>query len=247
MRSRLLFDVIVSMCVLIVTLLTTMVSRQPSELAAQAPKNILSNQDCLSDSQIAAAVQTLSTGTYDVQQQAVVFLRAGGERSSACRKRVITSLTLAMDQPNLNLTGGTPQFFLWHYGTRLLGELKAVEAVDLLIANLDRHDGSGFPFNHYPAVGGVIDIGEVALPKLQIALKDNPDSFTRRLTVFCIALIGGQTAHEILAKALETESDPCVVSCIRASISSFNNKRRPHHIADESRTTWYTTFLCNGE
>jgi hypothetical protein len=153
----------------------------------------------------------------------------------------------AMDQPNVDLTGGTPQFFLWHYGTQLLGELKATEALDLLISNLDRHDGSGFPFNHYPALGGVINMGEIALPRLQAVLGENQNHFTRRLIVFSIALIGGQAAHQILTQALERETNPCVASCIRASLTAFANKRQPHHISDKSRTEWYTTFLCNGE
>ena len=81
----------------------------------------------------------------------------------------------AMDQPDLDLTGGTPQFYLWHYGTRVLGELKTVEALDLLIANSELHDGTPFPFNHRPALGAVVDMGEAALPKLQATLRDNPD------------------------------------------------------------------------
>jgi hypothetical protein len=152
-----------------------------------------------------------------------------------------------MDQPNLDPTAGTPQFFLWHYGTQLLGRLKAVEALDLLIANFDVHDGSGFPLDHHPALSGVIDMGETALPKLGIVLKQHPDRYTRRYAVFCIAQIGGKTAHQILHQALESESDPCVASCIRASLTAFDNKRRPHYISDVGRTTWYTTFLCNGE
>ena len=90
-------------------------------------------------------------------------------------------------------------------------------------------------------------MGEIALPRLQTALSENPDRFTRRLTVFCIALIGGRSANQILMRALEGEADPCVASCIQASITAFKNKKRPYHISDEQRTTWYTTFLCNGE
>ena len=247
MSCRRLRGVVLSIVALIAPVLVSVVSRQASELAPPASGNLLSHQDSVPDSQIAAAVKSLSSGTYEAQQQAVVFLKADAERSPACRKRVITSMILAMDQPNLDLTGGTPQFFLWHNGTRLLGELKATEALDLFIANIDRHDGSGFPFNHYPAVRGVIDMGESALPKLQTVLRENPDRYTRRLTVFCIALIGGRSAHHILRQALKGETDSCVTSCIRATLTSFNNKRRPHHIFDESRTKWYTTFLCNGE
>ena len=244
MRFRRLLGLSLLSVILMAAALAT--GMPPSKSARPMPGN-LPPQGCLLDGEVSTALQTLSHGGYEDQQKALALLKANAAQSTTCRKQVITSTMSAMDQPELDLTGGTPQFFLWHYGTQLLAELKATEALDLLIANLARHDGSGFPFNHYPALGGVIDMGEIALPKLQIALRDNPDRFSRRLTVFCIALIGGRSAQEILARALQEERDSCVASCIRASITAFNNKRRPHHISDEQRTTWYTTFLCNGE
>jgi hypothetical protein len=236
-----------SIVVLTVPALGIEISTPASLVAEPALGNLILLQPCLSDSEVSTAVRTLSHGRYEDQQKAMVLLKADAGNSMTCRKQVITSVMSAMDQPNIDLTGGTPQFFLWHYGTLLLGELKATEALDLLIANLDRHDGSGFPFNHYPALGGVIDMGEIALPRLQTALKENRDHFTRRLIVFCIALIGGRSAHQILTQALEGESDQCVVSCIKASITAFNNKSRPNHISDDHRTSWYSTFLCNGK
>jgi hypothetical protein len=221
-------------------------------LAGQNPKfeagpTLASAQKCLLDSEVSAAVETLSLGRYEEQQKAMALLKADAGRSVTCRKQVITSLLSTMDQPNLDLTGGTPQFFLWHYGTQLLGELKAVESLDLLIANFDRHDGSGFPLNHYPALGGVIEMGEIALPKLGVVLGENRDRYIRRLTVFCVAQIGGESAYRILRQALQHETDPCVISCIRASLNAFKDTRRPLHISDDVRTNWYTTFLCNGE
>src|SRR5215217_7700840 len=107
--------------------------------------------------------------------------------------------------------------------------------------------GEGFiwvlalPFQGPP----VAAVGSVA--KLQTVLSESPDPYRRRHTVFCIALIGGQSAHQILRQSLNRETDSCVASCIRASLTAFANKRRPHHISEESRTQWYTTFLCNGE
>ena len=247
MRSSRLMSLSSSIIVLIATALAIEMMR-PASLAAQSVQgNVISPRECMSDSKLSAAVRTLSDGRYEDQKKAMANLKTDAGRSMICRKRVISSVMSAMDQPNLDLTGGTPQFFLWYYGTRLLGELKATEALDLLIANFDRHDGTGFPFNHYPALIGVIDMGEIALPRLQTALRENPNRFTRRLTVFCIALIGGPSAHQILMLALERETDPCVVSCIQASITAFKNNRRPNHISDEQRTTWYSTFLCNGE
>lgn len=204
-------------------------------------------QSCLPDSEISSAIRTLSVGMYDDQQKAVALLKSNAGRSTYCRQQVITHVLSAMDKPNLDLTAGIPQFFLWHYGTRLLGELKAVEGLDLLIANFDLHDGSGFPLDHHPALGGVIDMGEVALPKLAAVLKDNPEPHTRQYAVFCIAQIGGRAARQILNDALPHESDLCTIDCIRATLISFNNKRRPNNISDVGRTDWYTTFLCKGQ
>ena len=249
MRYKQSLDLWLFIVAVIVSVLISLIGSQATESGQLASNNLVLIQGCMADSEVSAAVKSLSFGeTYEDQQKAVTLLKDNANRSSACRKQVITNLISAMDQPNLDLTGGTPQFFLWHYGTKLLGELKAVEAMDLLIANFLQHDGSGFPLNHYPALGGAIHMGEVALPKLQSALKEHPDRYIRRHVVFCIALIGGKSAHQILREALPGESDPCVASCIRATLVEFdNNKRRPHQISDVGRTTWYSTFLCNGE
>ena len=247
MRCNTLLSLSLSIAVLMVTALATEIAMSASKMAQPAVGDINPFQGCLSDAEVSRAVRILSDGQYEDQQKAVTRLKMDASRSTACRKQVVTSVMTAMDQPNLDLAAGTHQFFLWHYGTQLLAELKATEALDLLIANFERHDGSGFPFNHYPALGGVIDMGEIALPRLQTSLRENPHRFIRQLTVFCIALIGGESASQILREALTTEPDPCVTSCIRATLTAFNNKRHPNHIPDESRTTWYTTFLCNSE
>jgi len=220
--------------------------QQPTEVLRPTHR-LLFVQDCLSDDNVSRAVQTLKYGEYEDQRKAADLLKANASHSSACRKQVIASLMSAMDQPNVDLTSGTPQFFIWHYGAQLFGDLKATEALDLLIANFNRNDGSGFPLNHYPALGAVIRMGEIALPKLQLVLLESPDRDIRRHAVFCIALIGGQSAHNILKQAFARETDSCVASCIQATISAFNNRRRPHYIPDELRTDWYTTFLCNGK
>ena len=201
---------------LILSMLVSVVGKQAFEPDQFARLKSASVQDCPPDREISATVRILSSGRYEDQQKAGAELLANAKRSSACRMLVVTTLISAMDQPDLDLTGGSPQFYLWHYGTKLVAELKAVEALDLLITNFDLHDGTPFPFNHHPALGAVIAMGDVALPKLQATLKDNPDRYTRRFAVFCIASIGGRSAHEILKQGLSGESDSCVASCIRA-------------------------------
>lgn len=245
MRGKHPFYLLLAMAASIVSTVFIVNGGHDSQSGQMASRS--STQNCLNESEGSSALATLSFGKYGEQHQAVAFLKDSAGRSTACRGQVITRLMAAMDQPNLDLTAGTPQFFLWHYGTEILVQLKAVEALDLLVANIQLHDGSGFPFNHYPALGALIDLGELALPKLHSVLRDHPDRFTRRLAVFCIALIGGQSADAILKQAMVSESDPCAASCIRATLNEFKNKRRPHNISDIGRTKWYTTFLCDGQ
>jgi hypothetical protein len=213
-------------------------------IAGQVTQASVPLDQCLSAANVSQIVRILSSGTYNDQQAAVALLTENAKRSATCRKQVIAELLSAMDKPNLDLTGGTPQFYVWHYGIQVLGNLKAVEALDLLIASFDLNDGTGFPLDHHPALVGVIDIGEVALPKLQTVLKENSDPYMRQYAVFCIAQIGGQSADQLLREAAKNESNPCVSASIRASLAAFHNKRRPHYISDESRAKWYGTFLC---
>lgn len=150
MKCNRLTSFSLAIVILLATALAAESRRPASEMAQPLSDNLIPSQGCLSDTEIATAVRTLSQGKYENQRQTMARLKADARQSTLCRKKVITSMLSAMDQPDVDLTGSTPQFFLWHYGTQLLGELKATEALDLFIANLDRHDGSGFPFNHYP-------------------------------------------------------------------------------------------------
>jgi hypothetical protein len=247
MSYKLSFGLLIPIVAVMELIITNVPHRGGTQIRKLEVTAFPSPDGCLSNNEASAAFRVLAFGKYDEQQKAVGLLKANADRSTACRNQIIAGLMSAMDQRGLDLTGGTPQFYLWHYGTELLGELKAVEAIDLLIAHFDLNDGSGFPLNHYPALGGVIDMGEIALPKLETALMVNPDRYIRRHIVFCIAQIGGQFADQILRRAAEHESDPCVSSCILATLSEFNNKKRPHYISDVGRTIWYTTFLCNGQ
>jgi hypothetical protein len=207
-----------------------------------------SSSACLSHSDVSSALHKLSSAqTYSEQQGALILLRADAGRSPICRKQIIGALIAALDKPNLDLLSDRPSFYLWHYGSKLLADLKAVEALDLLIAHLELNDGSSFPLNHYPALGGVIDMGEIALPKLDAVLRQNPDRNTRRYAAFCIASIGGPSAKRVLKQSVATESDHCVAAFITASLEAFNNKILPDHIVSENRTRWYGTFLCDAK
>lgn len=207
-----------------------------------------SSLECLSESEIATALQEMSSAQTSSEQQSIKkLLFENGNRSTRCRKQVVAALISAMDKPNLDLVRDRPSFYLWHYGTELLGDLKAAEALDLLIKHLDLNDGTPFPMNHHPALVGVIRMGSIALPKLNTALTQSPDRYMRRYAVFCISSIGGLSARQVLMQALPSESDRCVSEFIRASLNAFNNRSQPNQITSQDRTKWYSVFLCNGE
>lgn len=152
-----------------------------------------------------------------------------------------------MDTPEVDLVRDRDKFYLWHYGTELLADLKAVETLDLLINNLDLNDGTPFPLGHHPALVAVIQMGPIALPKLNAVLIKNSDRYMRRYAVFCISSIGGSSARRMLEEALGSETDRCVSEFIRASLEAFNNGIQPNRIAAPNQNKWYSAFLCDGE
>jgi hypothetical protein len=202
---------------------------------------------CQSDSQISATLQTIKFGqTYSDQQRSVTALREVAKRSPTCRSQIILALISAMDKSQIDLLADRPTFYLWHYGTRLLADLKAVEAIDFLTAHFDLDDGTPFPLSHHPALVAVIEMGEIAIPKLELLLKQNREASMRQYVVFCLAQIGGPSAKKALKAVLGSETDSCVLASTRASLSAFNNKTLPNHITSKDRTRWYSTFLCDG-
>lgn len=202
---------------------------------------------CLPDSDISTAVHELSTaGDYAELNRAKRLLLGNADRSPKCKKQVAAALMTAMDKPNLDLVRDEPSFRLWFYGSDLLGDLKALEALDLLLSHSELNDGTSFPLNHHPALRGVIKMGPIALPRLGAELRHNPDPKSRRYAVFCIAQIGGASAKRMLKETEPFEPDGCNQEFIRSSISALANKRLPNHITSEDRPRWYTAFLCRG-
>jgi hypothetical protein len=198
---------------------------------------------CLSEHDLAIAVREFSSRrSYEELERAQELLKRNAGRSAKCRKQVIDALMFAMDRPQIDLF---QDFDLWRYGSVLLGDLKATEALDLLIDHLDLNDGTSISVSHYPAMQGVIKMGTVAIPKLGVALRRNPDRNVRLDAVFCIAQIGGDTAMPVLKQALSSESDLCVSKFIRVSIDALDNKQMPGQITSNDRAKWYAAFSCN--
>jgi len=201
---------------------------------------------CMTESEVSDALQQLASSNRTTEQQTIAAaLRDNASQTAECRKQLVTLLITKLDQTDRDLLLNRDSFFLWHYGSKLLADLKAVEALDLFIANFDLHDGTPYPFDHHPALVATANIGEEAIPALKSVLDGNGDDSTRRYAVFCLAQIGGKVAKQVLRDRLASESNCCVSNCIRASLKAFENRTLPNHINDENRLKWYTTFMCD--
>ena len=185
----------------------------PSE--AQAAKSV-----CGTEIDLNQSINKLSSEVSADSAAVTKTLAEASHQSPECRTAVITTLIRAMDKPELNFLTDRSSFFLWSNGSKLLGELKAVEALDLLIQHLELNDG-GFSasMKHQPAVAGVVLMGSLAVPKLSQALKDSKSRNLRLAAALCLVEIGGSEATSALAQALTSETDPCVVNFVRTSLT----------------------------
>ena len=217
--------------------------------ASEADPTAHPTGQCITPDRLSATVQKLGAPLSDPELHQVKELLFGNAKKSLqCRRRVVKALMKAMDQPNLDLLWGKGTYDTWTYGALLLGEMKATEAINLLIAHLDATDGLSPNMNHYPAVEGLITMGQIAFPKLDRFLHHSPDRLKRRFATFCIAAIGGRAARHVLETALLSESDDCNRQFMTASIKAFKNQHSPNRIIfDPERSQWYSAFYCAGK
>ena len=202
-----------------------------------------SGSECLAEGEVSKAVQKLSAGSYtDFEEVKALFLREAG-RAPRCRENVISALMSAMKESDPDYRRDSTTYYLWSYGSELLGDLKAEEAIDLLISHMGFTYGSfSSSMNHQPVLKGVIRMGEITIPKLNAVLRNNPDPHMRMNAVFCLSKIGGQASMTALKEALPSESDKCVSQFISVVIQAFDNKLQPNHITQKDQGEWFTAF-----
>jgi HEAT repeat protein len=165
-------------------------------------------------------------------------------RTPGCRAQVVQALITNMEEASKNLTNPYENYFFFKNGASLLKELKATEALDLLIANIDLNDGYPSSLDDFPAFVAIVKIGEPAIPKLQLVLSNSSDPVTRKFAAFAIAYIGGSEAKNALTSALSRETDPCVKNLLQVSLQAFDNKPKPNHISSKLNGKWLSAFYC---
>jgi hypothetical protein len=199
---------------------------------------------CFEDAELSRSLATLRLQGGPNVAKASESLLNKARVGSACRTQVIQGLISALGQATNNATDRYEIYFLWQNGATLLAELKATEAIDLLIANIEFTDGLSTSLNHYPAVVALTTIGTPAIPKLQIALANDPQSYRRKFAAFCIAYIGGRQARKALMSAVATETDPCLKKFLQVSLQAFDNKSEPDHVSSSLNGKWLSAFYC---
>ena len=114
-------------------------------------------------------------------------------KSRECRDGVINELMRALKEADRQ--NDQSAFLLWARGSGILGELKAVESLNVLIDHLDLNDGLfSASMIHQPVVPTVEKMGWVAVPKLGFALRHHPNLDIRLAAALCLLDIGGSEA-----------------------------------------------------
>jgi len=209
------------------------------------PKSVHFEQ-CFQDAELTDSLATLKLQGLAEVSKVSESLLSRARNSPGCRSEVVRGLIRAMEQTPNPIRNRDENYFLWVHGSALLAELNATEALDLLIANIDLSDGwsASISQEHLPALVAILSMGEPAIQKLQIVLRNDSESHRRRLAAFGIAYIGGSQARKALTAALPGESDPCVKNFVRVSIQAFDNKTKPNHINSSLNGKWLSAFYC---
>jgi hypothetical protein len=147
----------------------------------------------------------------------------------------------AMDRPNLDISRDQASANLWQEGSKLLGDLKATQSLDLLLSRIKMTDGEwSTTMTHQPALAGIVLMGPVAIPKLAKLLR-NHDWETRHYAVFCLANIGGLSARRAIERAVPMETHPCVKRLMLVSIKTIDGK---HGGLKQDHGEWAKAFMC---
>jgi len=204
-----------------------------------------SRAQCIQDSELSENLAILKLEGTAVAK-AHDSLLAKAKTSPECRTQIVEALIRALEQASKDNMNQNEKFFLWQSGAGLLAELRATEALDLLITNINLTDGWSASLSEYhvPALAAILKFGVPAIPKLQTVLSKDSDPSKRIFAALAIASIGGSQARMALTSALPSETDPCVKKFVDVSLQAFSNKAKPNHISSELNGKWLSAFYC---
>jgi len=111
----------------------------------------------------------------DVQER----LKALAAQSPSSRQQVIMALIEFLEKTFSKPKDSLLEGAACNISIRLLGELRATQAIDLLVRYVDYNDGTaGLSLSHIPAAQALVQIGDPSVPKLTDALRHGNSDWT---------------------------------------------------------------------
>jgi HEAT repeat protein len=183
------------------------------------------NENQTTTDEVSKLLQKLQSADDRDRKQAKKELGALARGSSEGREEAISELIKFVEGSNNRLRlSSEAHYDAWESAVALLGELKATEAIDSLIACIDCNDGTGgLSFDRYPALKALTKIGAEAVLKLTAALSD-PRFNTRKYAALALGEIGGQRATPAMEQALLMEQNPEVVASLKIALRTLKTE-----------------------
>lgn len=142
---------------------------------------------------IQSLISSLSSENEQLRIEAEKELIRFGQESSEQRSKVIQSL-LHSAEAQADLNNGRcfilgSRFSYWSSVTNVFAELRATEAIDLMIRTI--HCGNGWTgsLNEEPSFDALFKMGKVAIPQLSEALKHESNQYRKIELSHCLSLI----------------------------------------------------------
>ena len=137
----------------------------------------------------------------ETQQNIQDSLMSIAEQTPESRAEVVEALIRTVQDPQVRAEGVIA--YRWTMAVNVLGELKAPEAIDILIANLGETGQNGIVISlgYHPVAQALVKIGEPAIPRLmEVWSSDNDDEIRHQAEVALVNI--GKPAIPVMQDAL---------------------------------------------
>jgi hypothetical protein len=229
-------------------MVATFDSRASSAAKAHSSETVPQSgyERCFQESELGESVAVLKLQFGPEVHKVSQSLLTKAQGAPRCRTQLVFALIKDMEQATDPAGNQYKNFAFWQHGASLLADLKATEALDLLIANIDITDGwsASVSQSNLPALAAILKIGTPAIPKLQITISNDPVPRRRKFAAFAVAYIGGRQARNVLKTALPREADPCNKEFLRVSLQALDNNEKPNHVSAALNGKWLSAFYC---
>jgi hypothetical protein len=142
----------------------------------------------------------------EVRRDVLARLLAVAGESAEARAEVIERLLDVVEDPAAQ--DESPIADAWMIAVKVLGKLRATEALDVLVDNLDRtgQNGELISIHIKPVYSALVDIGEPAVPKVIEALS-HPKRAVRMEAAWVLFSINKDQAKTALELSCQSEKD----------------------------------------